>query len=87
MIEALPTQPLTPAHELVCGVSIDGGSPEIVRFAQSSDERDTTWQQNALRNAMTARSIQRLAPGKHTLVLWGIDPSVSISAVLIQSAK
>jgi hypothetical protein len=83
VIDALPTQPITPQHQLACGISFDDAPPQIVRFDQSSDERNRTWQQNALRNSMTARTTVTLRPGKHALRMWGIDPSVSVQGVTL----
>jgi lysophospholipase L1-like esterase len=86
VVEALPTQPLTARHELVCGVSIDDQPRQAVKFEQSSDERDRTWQQNILRNAMFGRTKLRAKPGRHILKLWALDPSVAVQYVTLNLA-
>ncbi|HEV2296543.1 MAG TPA: hypothetical protein VGR35_22055 [Tepidisphaeraceae bacterium] len=83
VVEALPTHPITPEHQLVCAIAFNDDPPRIVRFEHSSDERNRTWQQNVLRNATTARTTVRLQPGKHVLRLLGVDASVSIQGVQI----
>jgi hypothetical protein len=84
MVLALPTQPMNADHELVCGVSLDDErEPRLVRFQQSSDERDKVWQQNVLRNQMPGHVIVQLEAGAHTLHLWGLDPSVAVQQIVI----
>jgi hypothetical protein len=87
LIEALPGQPISSEHELICAISIDDQPPTIVQFAQSNDEMDTTWQQNALRSAMTARVRTQLAPGRRALKLWAADPSVVITRIRFELEK
>jgi hypothetical protein len=87
VVEALPTQPLTPRHGLVCAVSIDDQPQRPVTFQQASDERDRTWQQNVLRNAMFGRTKLRAKPGRHVLKLWALDPSVAVQHVMLNLAS
>jgi hypothetical protein len=83
IVEALPTQPLTPAHKLICAISLDDEPPTVVEFAQSDDELDTTWQRNALRNAMFARTKTTVPKGDHVLKLFGCDASVVVQRITL----
>ena len=83
--EALPTQPLTPDHKLVCGLSFDTAKPQTITFAQSTEERDKVWQQNVLRNAMFGETKIRLTAGKHTLRLHGTDASVAVQGIVLKA--
>lgn len=83
IVEATPTQPITPAHELITAVSFDDAAPTIVRFEQSSEERDRVWQQNVLRNAMFAKVKLTVPQRARVLKLWGADPSVAVQRITI----
>jgi hypothetical protein len=85
IVEALPTQPITPAHALIVGVSIDDAPPAMVTFEQANDELDKVWQQNAIRNAMFGRVKLTLPEGSHTFKLWGADPSVTVQRVTVHT--
>jgi hypothetical protein len=81
-VEALPTHPLTPQHELLAAVSVNDSEPVIVRFIQGKDdENDPTWQTNVLRSAMTGKVTLCLPSGAATIKLWAADPGVVIQRI------
>jgi hypothetical protein len=82
IVEALPTHPLTPAHEILAAVSVNDGEPVVVRFEQGKDDEDApTWQANVLRNAMFGRVKLRVPGGTYKLKLWAADPGVVIQQI------
>jgi hypothetical protein len=84
LIYALPTLPLNKDYSLRCGVSIDGGPLQIVDFTSNSIARTEEWKQNVLGNT-AIRKIEGslLAPGKHTLRIFAIDPGVILDRFVI----
>jgi lysophospholipase L1-like esterase len=86
VVEALPTQPITPQHALACGIAFDNLPVQTLTFAQHHDEHNPMWQQNVLRNAMIAKTAVRLKPGTHTLRILGIDPSVAVQRLSLTAA-
>jgi hypothetical protein len=83
-IEALPTHRLTPAHEVLAAVSINGIDPLIVHFDQGQDdEHDPTWQINVLRNAMFGQVMLRVPGGPFTLKLWSADSGVIVQRITL----
>ncbi len=83
-VEALPTHPLTPEHEVLAAVSIDAGDPIPVRFDQGKDdEDDPTWQTNVLRSAMTGKVTIQVPAGRSTLKLWAADPGVVVQRITV----
>jgi hypothetical protein len=84
IVEAAPTHPLTPAHEILAAVSVNGGAPVVVHFEQGKDdEDDPTWQANVLRSAMFGRVKLRVPGGTYKLRLWAADPSVVIQRITL----
>lgn len=85
IIEALPTHPLTPGHEVMAAVSIDDGDPIPIRFEHGKDdEDDPAWQTNVLRNAMYGRTTVQIRPGPGKLKLWAADPSVVVQRIVVR---
>ena len=87
-VEALPTHPLTPAHELLTAVSIDDGLPSILRFDQGADdERDPIWQSNVLRGATFGKTKLRAPAAPYTLKLWAADAGVVIQRLAVAEPR
>jgi hypothetical protein len=83
-VEASPTHPFTPAHELLVALSIDDGEPVIVRFDQGKDdENDRTWQANVLRGAMFGKSRLHVPGRAFTLKLWAADAGVVVQRLTV----
>ncbi|MGH7574462.1 MAG: glycosyl hydrolase 115 family protein [Longimicrobiales bacterium] len=78
---ALPTHEIHDGHELALAYAVDGGEPQTVRFRQGNDEHDPVWQRNVLRGAMIATAKVRLTRGRHTLTVYGVDPSVVLDRI------
>lgn len=83
ILQALPTHEITENHRLVAAVSVDGGKPVIVEFEQGNDEHNEAWRRNALRNYMEGAVEMEFSEGPHSLVLYGMDPSVAVDRILI----
>jgi hypothetical protein len=78
-ISGLPVFPLTPGGSLRFAVSIDGSTPQIADFAKASP-----WNQNVLRNAAIAPfKFDHLDAGRHTAVLYYMDPGVIIESLAL----
>jgi len=74
---ALPTFPITPKDGVRIAVSIDGGPLHVLDFF--APEFSEAWRQHALTNKAIERIIDlRLAPGAHTLTVYGLDPGVTL---------
>ncbi len=87
-VEALPTHRLTPAHEVVVGLSINDSDPVVVQFDQGEDdENDPTWQRNILRNAMTGTVRLEVPQVPYKLKMWAISPGVAIQKIILGPAS
>lgn len=82
--QALPTHEIHDGHELAIAFEVDGGEPQTVRFSQGNDEHNAVWQRNVLRGAMTGTAQIHLAPGRHTLRVYGVDPSVVLDRIILE---
>jgi hypothetical protein len=64
------------------GVALDDGPVQVVDFKTVG--RSEEWKQNVLRNrAQRQLNGQMLAPGRHTLTLYLIDPGVVLDRITI----
>ncbi len=78
----LPTHPLNNKYQMRYGVSIDDGPVTIVNFKTAG--RSAEWKQNVLSNSAVKKiKMDNLAPGKHTLKIYAIDPEVILDRILI----
>lgn len=74
---ALPTFPITSENNLRVAVSIDGGSINLIDLY--APEFSEEWRQHALMNtAIGTIPNLRLEPGTHTLVVYALDPGVTL---------
>lgn len=81
-IYTLPTHPLNKNFSMRYAVSIDDGPIQIVDFKTFG--RSEEWKQNVLRNsAIRTVRFRSLAPGKHQLKVYVIDPGVALDRILI----
>jgi hypothetical protein len=84
-IEALPTHPFTPAHEVLAAISINDEDPVLVHFDQGKDdENDPAWQKNVLRGFMTGSVKLKMPAGGSTLKVWAADPGVVVQRIVIK---
>lgn len=80
MITALPTHPLTPAHGLRIGVSLDDAPMTVLDYATVG--RSGEWRENVLSNsAMRSIDLHRLPPGEHWLRLYALDPGFMLEDI------
>lgn len=74
VVEALPTHPFTPKHEVMAAVSISDGPPVLVHFDRGGNsENAEQWQINVLRHAMLGTTTLKVPDGRFTLKLWAAD--------------
>ncbi|HWA84993.1 MAG TPA: glycosyl hydrolase 115 family protein [Opitutus sp.] len=74
---ALPTFPITSKDGVRIAVSIDGGPMHVLDFF--APEFSEAWRQHALTNkAIEQLPELRLAPGAHSLTVYGLDPGVTL---------
>jgi hypothetical protein len=82
-VHALPTFSVEAGRGPRCALSWDGAPPKIISFPTSTSERDRQWQENVLRNDMTATTTTLIEhPGVHTLNVWMVDPDVVIDRIV-----
>ena len=79
-IVALPTHPLTSENQLRLGYSIDDGPLAILDYRTHG--RSEEWKLNVLSNtAVRSLPPRRLAPGKHRLRLYAMDPGFILDRI------
>jgi len=82
-VHAVPTHEIHAGRFLECALSVDGGTPVIIEFAQSNDEVEDVWQENVLRATMAGGTEIDFKEGPATLKLWGMDPSVLPDKIVV----
>ena len=81
-IVLLPSHPLTPAQGLRLGISLGGGPIQVLDFATIG--RSDEWRENVLSNtAVRTISLKSLAPGKHEIKVFAIDPGLLLDHIEI----
>jgi hypothetical protein len=87
-----PTLDILPGRGLGVAVSLDDGPPQVVNVFTPETTKDETFlgrkfQQNTENNARTMRFTQTVAvPGKHTLKIAMVDPTIVVQSVIIHDA-
>lgn len=82
-VYTLPTHALNKDYKMRYAVSIDNGPLQVTDFRTYG--RSEEWKQNVLRNsAIREWKLAPLAPGKHEVKIYAIDPGVVIDRLLIQ---
>ena len=81
-IDAVPSFPVHHGKPLRTAVSIDGGEPQWVTF-QMGPAESRNWKYNVAQNAMSGSLALTLEPGRHTLTVWGTDPSVNVDKMAL----
>jgi len=80
-VQLLPTHPS--AGTLRFAVALDDGAPQVLELANR--DGDPAWAQGVLDNARSVQApLGTLAPGAHTLRLYGIDPGVVVDRLDVQ---
>ncbi|MEO6817079.1 MAG: hypothetical protein ABI177_10285 [Edaphobacter sp.] len=78
-VSALPVFPVLPGGSLRFAVSVDGSTPRVTDFAKGSP-----WSRNVLRNeAIATIQFDHLAPGRHRVVLYYMDPGVIFESLAL----
>jgi hypothetical protein len=78
----LPTHPVTSGFSMRYGVSIDDGPVKVVDFKTAG--RSEEWKVNVLENRARRKvKSPALAPGKHTLKIYLLDPGVVLDYITI----
>jgi hypothetical protein len=87
-----PTLDILPGRGLGVAVSLDGGPPQVVNVFTPQTTKDETFlgrafDANTRNNARTMRFTQKVgAPGKHTLKIAMVDPTIVVQSVIIHDA-
>ncbi len=80
VITALPAHPLTPAHGLRLGVSLDDAPMTVLDYATIG--RSDEWRENVLSNrAVRSIDLHQLPPGEHRLRLTALDPGFLLDRI------
>jgi len=81
-VRALPTFSTETGRPQRYAIALDDAPPKIISLPLSQDERNRVWQENVLRNAALASSIQPVAAsGRHVLKIWMVDPGIVIDVI------
>ena len=81
-VRALPTFSVETGQPQRYAIALDDAPPKIISLPLSQDEHNRVWQENVLRNAALAASVQPVAaPGRHVLKIWMVDPGIVIDAI------
>lgn len=84
LVEALPTHPFTPEHEVLTAVSINDSDPVFVHFDRGGDgEYNEKWQANVLRHAMHGSVNLTVPEGSFTLKLWAADRALVVQKITL----
>jgi hypothetical protein len=74
-LHLLPTHSIVPSRGLSLAVGLDNLTPQVLTYAGKDGSAE--WAQGVLNNEVTVSApIDVLAPGKHTLRVYGIDAGV-----------
>lgn len=83
-VEALPTHPFTPEHEVLAAVSVDDAEPVVITFDRGeNDEHDPKWKENVLRHAMFGAAKLSVPKGKCMLKLWAADRALVVQQITL----
>jgi hypothetical protein len=86
-VYALPTFPVDSAHTQRFAIALDGANPQVLDSGSTGEWHEDTapvWAANVLRNAaVLSLPVAQLAPGKHTLRIYYVDPGVVFEHILI----
>jgi hypothetical protein len=87
-----PTLDILPGRGLGVAVSLDDGPPQVVNVFTPQTTKDETFlgrafDANTRNNARTMRFTQTVsAPGKHTLKIAMVDPTIVVQSVIIHDS-
>lgn len=77
---ALPVHALTAEHRVRIAVQLDDGALETLDYTTVG--RSDEWKHNVLGNmAVRSKTLERLAPGRHTLRVYALDPGVVLDRI------
>ncbi|WP_395103566.1 glycosyl hydrolase 115 family protein [Actinomadura sp. SCN-SB] len=85
-----PRNPVLNPDGLRYAVSVDGGTPQVVNITRATGADDTSmnrqWERNTSDNVnRTVTTHQIAAPGRHTVKVWMVDPTVVVQKVVIDT--
>ncbi len=86
VVKCLPTHAMNKDYALKLAISIDNGSPSILKFAAEANSKQ--WSKNVV-NGFAAASIKtpQLTAGKHQITLYLLEPGVVINQIEIGTAE
>jgi len=85
-VRALPTFSVETGQPQRYAIALDDAPPKIISLPLSQDEHNRAWQENVLRNAALASSVQNITkPGLHTLKIWMVDPGIVLDTIAAQT--
>jgi hypothetical protein len=83
-VYAIPTHRIHDGRGLRYAVAIDDEAPKIIGFEQNAGDTNREWGQNVIRNtAVTVTDHTLVAPGKHTLKVFMVDPGVLLEKLVV----
>ncbi|WP_241175186.1 hypothetical protein [Natronolimnobius sp. AArcel1] len=83
-IQLLPTHAPTDETPHRYAVAVGDGEPRVVDFDANGGEHDPQWQENVCRSSVLSRTHHEVsAPGRQTLSVYAVDPSVVIDRIVV----
>jgi hypothetical protein len=83
-VSLLPTHPLVAGRGLRLAVALDDAPPQLVALDVKDGGKE--WAQGVLNNTVIAKAkLKVVAPGRHTLRIYGLDAGVLIEKVVIDT--
>jgi hypothetical protein len=80
-VQAIPTRRINPERGLRYAVAVDNGPPQVVDL--ETPENSAAWSANVLRGSALGTTTHAIAPGKHTLHVYLMDPGVVLDHLTI----
>jgi len=83
-VYAIPTHRINAERGLQYAAAIDDEKPQLVSFEQAAGDTNRTWSWNVIHNtAITHTTHSGIAPGKHTLKIFMVDPGVLLEKFVV----
>jgi hypothetical protein len=73
-LQAIPTHRINPERGLRYAIGVDDEKPQVIDL--ETPEFSATWSTNVLRGSAFGVTTHKIAPGKHVLHLYMVDPGV-----------
>lgn len=82
MVESVASFSVNHETELRTAVAVDGDEPEWVTF-QMGPAESRNWKWHVAENRMAGALELDLEPGTHTIKVYGTDPSINLSRLVL----